>query len=139
MRHRPPVRNAVGVYRRFVSWCDQVGIACGDFVAGYKPPRLRPPEEPEALTAEQARQFLDAARDHYLEVPVMLALFAGLSRGDLRALNWREIDLTAGLITRPRHKTGCGRLPRRSRLLSCARRPDPDKLTLIHDLDLVTR
>jgi integrase len=100
------VRNAVGVYRRFVSWCDQVGIACGDFVAGYKPPRLRPPQEPEALSAEEARQFLDAARDHYLEVPVALALFVGLSRGDLRALTWKEVDLDQGLITRPRHKTG---------------------------------
>jgi integrase len=100
------VRNAVGVYRRFVSWCDQVGIACGDFVAGYKPPRLRPPEEPEALTAEQARKLLDAARDHPLEVPVALALLAGLSRGDLRALTWKEVDLDAGLVTRPRHKTG---------------------------------
>lgn len=100
------VRNAVGVYRRFVTWCDQVGIVCGDFVAGYKPPRLRPPEEPEALTAEQARKLLDAAHDHALEVPVALALLAGLSRGDLRALTWKEVDLEAGLITRPRHKTG---------------------------------
>ncbi len=100
------VRNAVGVYRRFVSWCDQVGISCGDFVAGYKPPRLRPPDEPEALAAEQARQLLDAAHDHALEVPVALALLAGLSRGDLRALTWKEVDLDAGLITRPRHKTG---------------------------------
>jgi integrase len=37
---------------------------------------------------------------------VALALYAGLSRGDLRALTWREVDLRAGLVTRPRHKTG---------------------------------
>ena len=69
-------------------------------------PALRPPEEREALSAEQARRLLDAARGHYLEVPVALALFAGLSRADLRALTWKEVDLDAGLITRPRHKTG---------------------------------
>ncbi len=100
------MRNAVGVYRRFVSWCDQVGIACADFVAGFKPPRARPSEEREALSPEQCRKLLDASRDHPLEVPVALALFAGLSRGDLRTITWAEVDLKAGMITRPRHKTG---------------------------------
>lgn len=100
------VRNALGVYRRFVRWCDAVGYVCGDFVAGFRPPRARPANEREALTAEQCRRLLEAARDHYLEVPVALGLFAGLSRADLRALTWKEVDLDAGLITRPRHKTG---------------------------------
>ncbi len=100
------VRNALGVYRRFVKWCDAVGYVCGDFVAGFKPPRARPANEREALTAEQARKLLDAARGHYLEAPVALALLSGLSRADLRAITWKEVDLKAGLITRPRHKTG---------------------------------
>ncbi len=100
------VRNALGVYRRFVKWCDAVGYVSGDFVAGFKPPRARPSNEREALTAEQARKLLDTARGHYLEVPVALALLSGLSRADLRAITWKEVDLKAGLITRPRHKTG---------------------------------
>ena len=95
------VRNVVGVYRLFVSWCDQAGIACGDFIPGYKPRRLRPPEEPDALSAVQARNILDAARGHYLDVPVALALFALLSRADLRTLPRKEVDLDAGLVTRP--------------------------------------
>lgn len=89
------VRNALGVYRRFVRWCDAVGYVCGDFVAGFKPPRARPANEREALTAEQCRRLLEAARGHYLEVPVALGLFAGLSRADLRALTWKEVDLDA--------------------------------------------
>ena len=100
------VRNALGVYRRFIAWCGQVGIVCGDFVAGFKPPRARPSEEREALSAEQCRKLLDAARGHHLEVPVALALLSGLSRADLRAITWKEVDLEAGLICRPRHKTG---------------------------------
>ena len=31
---------------------------------------------------------------------------ANLSRADLRTITWREVDLEAGLICRPRHKTG---------------------------------
>ncbi len=100
------VRQALGVYRRFIAWCRAVGYLCGDFVGEFKPPRARPLEHREALSADQCRRLLDEARGHYLEVPVALALFAGLSRADLRALTWKEIDLDAGLIARPRHKTG---------------------------------
>ena len=100
------VRGALGVYRRFIAWCAAVGYACGDFVGDFKPPRARPLEHREALSAEQCRRLLDASRGHYLEVPVALALFAGLSRADLRAITWKEVDLDAGLIARPRHKTG---------------------------------
>lgn len=100
------VRNALGVYRRFIAWCHAVGYVCGDFIAGFRPPRARPPEETGALTAEQARSLLDAARGHYLEVPVALGIYSGLSRADLRTITWKEVDLEAGLICRPRHKTG---------------------------------
>jgi len=100
------VRGALGVYRRFIAWCQAVGFACGDFVGDFKPPRARPLEHREALSAEQCRRLLDAAHGHYLEVPVALALFAGLSRADLRAITWKEVDLEAGMIARPRHKTG---------------------------------
>ncbi|MGE0192470.1 MAG: tyrosine-type recombinase/integrase [Planctomycetota bacterium] len=117
------VRNALGVYRRFVKWCEAVGYVCGDFVAGFKPPRARPANEREALTAEQARKLLDAARGHYLEVPVALALLSGLSRADLRTTTWGEIDLDAGFITRPRHKTGTRlRLPISAPLAEVLRR-----------------
>ncbi|MEJ2202961.1 MAG: site-specific integrase [Gemmatimonadota bacterium] len=100
------VRQALGVYRRFIAWCGAVGYLCGDFVGEMKPPRARPQEHREALSPEQCRRLLDAARGHYLEVPVALALLTGLSRADLRTITWKEVDLEAGLITRPRHKTG---------------------------------
>ena len=100
------VRQALGVYRRFIAWCRAVGYACGDFVGEFKPPRARPQEHREALSPEQCRRLLDAAKGHYLEVPVALALLTGLSRADLRAITWKEVDMDAGLIARPRHKTG---------------------------------
>jgi integrase len=100
------VRQALGVYRRFIAWCGAVGYACGDFVGEFKPPRARPQEHREALSADQCRRLLDEARGHYLEVPVALAVFTGLSRADLRAITWKEVDLAGGFITRPRSKTG---------------------------------
>ena len=95
------VRQALGVYRRFIAWCRAVGYLCGDFVGEFKPPRARPQEHREALSAEQCRRLLDEARGHYLEVPVALALLTGLSRADLRAITWKEVDLDAGLISAP--------------------------------------
>ncbi len=100
------VRQALGVYRRFIAWCRAVGYRCGDFVGEFKPPRARPREHREAYSPEQCRRLLNEARGHYLEVPIALALLTGLSRADLRAITWKEVDLDAGLITRPRHKTG---------------------------------
>lgn len=140
------VRGALGVYRRFIAWCAAVGYACGDFVGDFKPPRARPLEHREALSAEQCRRLLDAARGHYLEVPVALALFAGLSRADLRAITWKEVDLETGMIARPRHKTGTRlRLPISAPLKDvferhrqgagrvCMRMPDDDS-SLYHAL-----
>lgn len=100
------VRSALGVYRRFIAWCLAVGVLCGDFVAGFRPPRARPLEHREALSAEQVGRLIETARGHYLEVPVALALLVGLSRADLRAITWQEIDFETGMIRRPRHTTG---------------------------------
>ncbi len=55
------VRNSLGVYRRFVAWCGAVGYACGDFVAGFKPPPgARPATERTALTGERGQVYLRA-------------------------------------------------------------------------------
>lgn len=101
------VRSALGVYRRFVRWCRGVGVLCPDFVGDLKPPKDRRERRDQVLAPEELRRLLDAVRDHpYLEPVVALAVYAGLSRGDIRALSWREVNLDAGLIVRPRSKTG---------------------------------
>jgi len=100
------VRQALGVYRRFIAWCRAVGYVCGDFVGEFKPPPARPLEHREAYSAEQSGRLLETARGHYLEAPVGLALLVGLARADLRTLTWKEVDFETGMIRRPRHKTG---------------------------------
>lgn len=99
------VQMLITAGKRFVRWAKESGIECADWVGSMKPPRVRY-KESEALSPAAVRRLLDAARDHYLEVPVALATYGGLSRADLRELTWKEVDLKAGWITRARSKTG---------------------------------
>ena len=47
-----------------------------------------------------------ASTHAYLELPIMLALYAGLDPMDFRALEWKDIDLKKGTIITTRGKTG---------------------------------
>jgi len=91
--------------RRWRDWAEEVGLACPDFVGRFKGPTVRAVER-RALSAQQLRAVLEASVGHAYELPVHLAAYAGLAYGDLQALAWREVDLRAGLIRRPRQKTG---------------------------------
>ena len=53
----------------------------------------------DALTAEEAKLVLDAARGDRLEAMAILALSLGLRRGELLGLRWRDVDLDAGTLT----------------------------------------
>jgi integrase len=61
------------------------------------PPRRQPPEM-QALSPQEARQVLEAARDEELEALWVLALTAGLRQGELLALQWRDVDLEGGSL-----------------------------------------
>ncbi|MFJ4577598.1 tyrosine-type recombinase/integrase [Streptomyces sp. NPDC088846] len=50
----------------------------------------------EPLTADEARQFLAAARNDGLFVLYELALRTGLRKGELLGLQWGDVDLSAG-------------------------------------------
>lgn len=92
--------------RAFLAWARDLDLPVADVLAGYKPPRPRP-QERDHLSPEQEQALMDAVRGHrYLEPPVALALYAGLSRADFRALQWPQVDLDAGTITLRRSKTG---------------------------------
>jgi integrase len=52
----------------------------------------------KALTAEQARKVLDAARGDDFEALWVLALTAGLRQGELLALKWPDVDLGGGSL-----------------------------------------
>lgn len=57
------------------------------------------PKKGKALSDAQARQLLDAARGHRLELAIRLALGLGLRRGEAAGLRWQDVDFAAGTLT----------------------------------------
>jgi integrase len=51
------------------------------------------------LSSEEATQFLDVARETGYYVYFATLLYAGLRRGELLALRWRNLDLDSGTLT----------------------------------------
>ncbi|MEV6669342.1 site-specific integrase [Streptomyces sp. NPDC051162] len=70
------------------------------------------PRRFEPLTADEARQFLTAARGHRLHALFELALHTGLRKGELLGLRWEDLDLDAGTaaIRRTLQRTSAGGL-----------------------------
>lgn len=111
-----------GYCTRWISWAKECDLPMPNFVGGFKPRAPRYVERP-VLTPEDEAAITTASRGHYLELPLHLALYAGLSRADFRALDWSEVDLEAGLIRRARSKTGqLLEIPIRGRLRACLAR-----------------
>lgn len=53
----------------------------------------------KALTPEQARELLRAAKGARLEAAIRLALGLGLRRGEICGLRWADIDMAAGTLS----------------------------------------
>ncbi len=49
-----------------------------------------------------ARSLLEMLRDHRMFIPTVLAGLCGLRRGEIAALRWRHVDLTAGQGVHPK-------------------------------------
>lgn len=60
-------------------------------------PRLER-QEMHTLTAEEAHQLLATAKGHRLEVLMALAPTTGMRRGELLALQWKDIDWKGGSL-----------------------------------------
>lgn len=55
-------------------------------------------DEIRPWTADEARAFLSAAKDHRLQALFVVALALGLRRGELLGLRWSDVDLTTGQL-----------------------------------------
>lgn len=88
-------------------------------------------KEPQHFTAAQARRFLEIAKDDELGSLYAVALGAGLRRGELIGLTWRDVDDRVGIVRVGRGKTRAAvrSVPLPSfaleALLRCERRPGP--------------
>ncbi len=58
-----------------------------------KAPRPAPRKEMRALSPEEARRLLEAARDDRLETLYVLAVSTGMREGELLGLKWADVDL----------------------------------------------
>ena len=63
----------------------------------------------QALTADQATQFLAAVREDRAEALYVLAIMTGMRQGELLGLHWHEVDLEIETIhVRSQLKRGGG-------------------------------
>jgi integrase len=64
--------------------------------------RVKPPKVRKALMTTydttQTAALLDALRGERIYIPVVLAVLCGMRRGEIAALRWKTVDLTAGQI-----------------------------------------
>lgn len=106
------VQMAVSACRRFVRWARKARVTCPDFVEDLKGPAVAV-REVTAYTPTEAARIIAAARGTVVETAVALALLAGLSFADLRALRWEDVTFerdrrgvaTTAWIRRKRTKT----------------------------------
>ena len=87
------LRNVHAVLRRALNQAVRAGlllrnVASRDFVDA---PRV-PDREPDAFTAEEVAQLVDAVRGERLEALYLLALGTGLRSGELLGLAWEDLD-----------------------------------------------
>jgi integrase len=73
------------------------GLIPRNAAAPVKPPRPRK-EEIWPLDREQVRSLFEAVRGDRLEALYVLAVTAGLRRGELQGLKWEDVDLEAGTL-----------------------------------------
>ncbi len=73
------------------------GLVARNVCDAVSPPRKQH-KEMKPLTAEQARQLIEAAKGHPQEGLFVLALATGMRRGELLGLKWQDIDFTSGVL-----------------------------------------
>lgn len=87
------------------------GLIPRNAAGSVKPPSPRR-EEIQPLSREQVRTFLSAVSGDRLEALYVVAITAGLRRGELLGLKWEDLDLDAGTlqVRRTLSETGDGRV-----------------------------
>jgi len=81
------------VLRQAVKW----GLVARNVADAADPPRRNRPQT-AVLTPDQARTFLEAAREDRLFVLYLLAITTGMRQGELLGLHWANVDLEGGTI-----------------------------------------
>lgn len=91
-------RHARTVLRHALGDAMRSGLLVRNVAALARPPRHERPEM-QTLTAQQVREFLARTAEDPLGPLFALAVTSGLRQGELIGLEWRDVDLTGGLLT----------------------------------------
>jgi integrase len=93
-------RTVLHIHRAFSKALKQAatdGLIPRNPAAPVKPPQPRR-EEIRPLNREQVRALFEAASGDRLEALYIVAVTAGLRRGELQGLKWDDLDLEAGML-----------------------------------------
>lgn len=86
------VRQHHAVLHRALGWAVRMRLIANNPADAVEPPQPAR-REMRALSPDEMRKLLDAARETELYVPVVLALTTGMRRGEILALRWRDVSL----------------------------------------------
>jgi integrase len=97
------VRIAHGVLRKALADAVDARLLETNPAARARPPKARTAEESARKarrfwTAAEVAQFLGSVSEHRLRAAFWLAFSAGLRRGELLGLRWRDLDLGTGVL-----------------------------------------
>jgi integrase len=101
------VRLIHAALRRALSDAVKQGLVSRNVASLVSPPRVER-YETQTLTVEQAEKLLEAARGSLLDALLILALTAGMRRGELLALRWNDVDFKQSLVFVHRTMTRVG-------------------------------
>ena len=91
------VAHCRAVLRRALQDAVRDGLLARNPAALAQPPAVPPPQT-TVWTAEEARTFLAAAREHWLLPLFQLLLATGLRLGEALGLSWEDVDAEAGIL-----------------------------------------
>jgi integrase len=93
-------RSVLHLHRTFSKALKQAvddGLIPRNAAASVRPPQPRK-EEIQPLSREQVHTFLETVSGDRLEALYVVAITAGLRRGELLGLKWEDLDLDAGML-----------------------------------------
>jgi integrase len=91
-------RKIIGTVRAILELAVENSIISRSPVTSSIKAQGAPPKAVEPLTREQTDALLKATRNPRLYTFIVLALYAGLRKGEILGLQWRDIDFTVGVI-----------------------------------------
>jgi integrase len=91
------VNKAHAVLHSALKHAKRMGLIARNPTEDLSLPKIRRPEI-RALDEDEIQRLLAAAKGTSVEVPILTLLTVGLRRGELLALRWGDVDLTAGTM-----------------------------------------